>query len=189
MAACCAGKAMLTVLSLCDYTGNWSKPYRDAGYDVRQIDLQHGDDVRLFEALPYPVRGILAAPPCTEFARSGAQWWQGKGQKPLLEGLALVDACCRIILMHRPQWWVIENPIGRLKQWLGEPSYIFNPADYGEPYTKRTCLWGRFNAPYKTPVEATEGSKTHVFPDSKNRGTLRSATPVGFAKAFFEANP
>ncbi len=86
---------MLTVLSLCDYTGNWSRPYREAGYDVRQVDLQHGDDVRLFEALPYPVRGVLAAPPCTDFAGSGARWWEGKGQKPLLNGLALVDACCR----------------------------------------------------------------------------------------------
>ena len=180
---------MLTVLSLCDYTGNWSRPYRDAGYDVRQIDLQTGDDVRLFPALPYPVRGVLAAPPCTEFAVSGARWWEGKGLGPVLDGLALVDACCRIILMHRPQWWVIENPVGRLKTWLGEPSYIFDPADYGDPYTKKTCLWGRFNTPYKTPVEAVEGSKMHMMAPSPDRAARRSETPPGFSKAFFDANP
>lgn len=180
---------MLTVLSLCDYSGNWSRPYREAGYDVRQIDLAHGGDIRLFEALPYPVRGILAAPPCTDFAVSGARWWKGKGYGPLFEGLALVDACCRIILIHRPQFWVIENPVGRLNRWLGEPSYIFNPSDYGDPYTKKTCLWGRFNAPYKTPVMATEGSKMHRMAPAPDRAARRSETPIGFSKAFFEANP
>lgn len=180
---------MLTILSLCDYTGNWSRPYREAGYDVRQIDLQHGNDVRLFEALPYPVRGVLAAPPCTDFAGSGARWWEGKGEQAVLDGLALVDACCRIILVHRPQWWVIENPVGRLNRWLGEPVMLFDPADYGDAYTKRTCLWGRFNAPYKTPVAAIEGSRMHLMPPSADRANRRSETPMGFAAAFFGANP
>lgn len=180
---------MLTILSLCDYTGNWSSPYRAAGYDVRQIDLQHGDDIRLFEALPYPVRGVLAAPPCTEFASSGARWWQDKGEQKLLDALALVDACCRVVLVHRPQWWVIENPVGRLNRFLGEPSFVFDPCDYGDPYTKRTCLWGRFNAPFKARVPAVEGSKMHRLPPSPDRANLRSATPMGFARAFFEANP
>jgi hypothetical protein len=180
---------VLTVLSLCDFTGNWSRPYRDAGYDVRQVDLKGGEDVRLFEALPYPLRGVLAAPPCTEFASSGARWWEEKGEQKLLDALALVDACCRIILVHRPLWWVIENPIGRLKNWLGEPVMAFDPADYGDPYTKRTLLWGRFNAPYKVPVPATEGSKMHRLSPSPDRAALRSETPMGFARAFFEANP
>ena len=107
----------------------------------------------------------------------------------MLHGLSLVDACCRIILMHRPQWWVIENPVGRLNRYLGEPSFIFDPADYGDPYTKRTCLWGRFNAPYKTPVEAIEGSRMHLMSPSPDRAARRSATPEGFARAFFAANP
>lgn len=62
-----------TILSLCDYTGAWSDPYRDAGYDVIMVDLANGKDVRL---LPYPtgrVHGILAAPPCTHFALSGTR--------------------------------------------------------------------------------------------------------------------
>lgn len=187
---------MLAVLSLCDFTGNWSRPYRDAGYDVRQVDLQHGDDVRLFEALPYPVRGVLAAPPCTDFASSGARWWEGKGQTAVLDGLALVDACCRIILIHRPQWWVIENPIGRLNRWLGEPVMLFDPSDYGnycggqnDNYTKKTCLWGSFNPPMKARVAATDGSRMHRLSPSVDRAALRSETPPGFSQAFFEANP
>lgn len=179
---------MLTILSLCDFTGEWSRTYREAGYDVRQVDIKHGDDVRLFEALPYPVRGILAAPPCTDFASSGARWWKGKGEQALLDGLALVDACLRIVVVHRPQWWALENPIGRLRHYLGEPRLVFDPADYGDPYTKRTCLWGNFTPPPKRRVEPTEGSKIHRMPPSEDRQALRSITPAGFARAFFEAN-
>jgi hypothetical protein len=180
---------MLAVLSLFDFTGNWSQPYREAGYDVRQIDLWRGDDVRLFRSLPYPVRGVLAAPPCTEFARSGARWWKSKGDVRLLDALSLVDATCRIVLVHRPQWWVIENPVGRLREWLGEPVMRFDPADYGGPHTKRTCLWGRFNPPMKRRVLVTEPNKIVSAPDSKNQSARRSETPIGFARAFFEANP
>jgi len=66
---------------------------------------------------------------------------------------------------------------------------MFDPADYGDPYTKRTCLWGRFNAPYKSPVQATQGSLIVNMPDSLGRADRRSETPMGFARAFFEANP
>lgn len=180
---------MIAVLSLCDFTGEWSRPYREAGYDVRQVDIKHGQDVRLFEALPYPVRGVLAAPPCTHFAASGARWWADKGDAAVLEGLAVVDACLRIVAVHRPQWWVLENPIGRLARYLGEPRFSFDPADYGDPYTKRTCLWGDFQIPMKAPVEAVEGSKMHRLPPSPDRAALRSVTPAGFARAFFESNP
>ena len=59
------------ILDLCGGTGSWSKPYRDAGYDVRLVTLPD-DDVRLY-APPKDVWGILAAPPCTEFSRAQAR--------------------------------------------------------------------------------------------------------------------
>lgn len=180
---------MLTVLSLCDYTGNWSKPYLDAGYDVRRIDLKRGDDVRLFKALPHPVRGILAAPACTHLAGSGARWWAEKGEAALLESLALVDACLRVVVVHQPIWWCLENPVGRLVHYLGAPTMSFHPSDYGDPWTKKTLLWGKFKRPAKRPVVATEGSKMHRMAPSPDRAALRSETPVGFCNAFFEANP
>lgn len=180
---------MMTVLSLCDYSGAWSAPYAEAGYDVVRIDLQHGQDVRLFEALPFPVRGVLAAPPCTHLASSGARWWAEKGEAKLLEALAVVDACLRIIMVHRPQWWVLENPVGRLRTYLGEPTMAFDPADYGDPYTKRTLLWGHFNKPMMAPVEAVLGSAMWKLPPSADRQNKRSQTPEGFARAFYEANP
>jgi len=177
------------ILDLCGGTGSWSQPYRDAGYDVIVIDpLADGSDVRLFSFTNKKIHGILAAPPCTHLASSGARWFKSKGQTALLEALSVVDACLRIVVMLKPAWWALENPVGRLVRYLGKPKLYFNPCDYGDPYTKKTCLWGEFNIPEKKPVEPTEGSKMHKLAPSPDRWRLRSKTPQGFAQAFFEAN-
>lgn len=78
----------------------------------------------------------------------------------ILEALSLVDACIRIAIVHKPQWWALENPIGTLVRWLGPPKMYFQPNEFGDPYTKNTCLWGEFNTDLpKNFVEPTEGSK------------------------------
>lgn len=64
----------------------------------------------------------------------------------------------------------------------------FNPCDYGDPYTKKTCLWGMFNIPERNPVEPIEGSKMYLICPHEKRQEQRSVTPSGFAQAFFEAN-
>jgi len=159
------------ILSLCDYSGRWSDPYRRAGYQVMQIDLKHGKDVRLLKKLDQPVYGVLAAPVCTEFSAAGARHWAAKeasGNKGLLDGLALVDACLRIVAVHKPKFWVMENPVGRLKDWIGNHRHTFNPNEYAgwlgdsweeDAYTKRTCLWGEFKIPAKMEKPAIHGSK------------------------------
>ena len=176
------------ILDLCGGTGAWSKPYADAGYDVRIITMPH-QDVRLYKPTEN-VYGILAAPPCTHFAGSGARWWREKGNTALLDGLAAVDACIRIVYVCKPKFWVLENPVGRLVHYLGKPMMYFNPCDFGDAYTKKTCLWGEFNKPEPTPVEPTEGSKLWRMYGGKSERTkmMRSITPPGFAKAFFKAN-
>jgi hypothetical protein len=63
----------------------------------------------------------------------------------------------------------------------------FDPCDYGDPYTKRTLLWGSFNLPKPLGVLPTEGSKMHRL--SSSHAAQRALTPPGFAQAFFEANP
>ena len=176
------------ILDLCGGTGSWSKPYKENGYDVKIIDIKDGGDVRLFEKPNYNIYGILAAPPCTHLASSGARWWKEKGEDALLEALSVVDACMRIIKITKPKFWALENPVGRLVHYLGKPKMYFNPCDYGDPWTKKTCLWGEFNEPPKAPVEPTEGSKMHKLPPSENRSKLRSITPPGFANAFYQAN-
>ena len=207
------------ILDLCGGTGAWSKPYKDNGYDVRIIDIYEwgvklaenvyapifnfpngkNGDIRLLKKINEPIYGILAAPPCTHFAGSGACWWKKKGIEPLKDGLSMVDAIFRIVYVHNPKFWVIENPVGRLVHYIGKPKMYFNPCDYGDPYTKKTCLWGNFNEPKKNPVKpefvtmknGKRMSKVHYdsfFLNAKDRARERSKTPPGFAQAFFEAN-
>jgi site-specific DNA-cytosine methylase len=95
------------------------------------------------------------------------------------------------------------NPV--VQNWLRQPKLIFNPCEYGgwlEPegdkYTKRTLIWGEFNELQKKEVEpefliASNGDKyspIHMNTGGKSERTkeLRSATPMGFARAFYEAN-
>lgn len=185
------------IWDLCGGTGSWSKPYRESGlYDVVVIDPQEWlpndpgtGDVRLHKYSKRRPHGILAAPPCTHLSVSGARWWPAKGEEALLEALSIADACARIVLFHKPTWWALENPVGRLRQYYGDPTYIFDPCNHGDPYTKKTLLWGDFNIPERNDVEPTEGSKMHLLPPGPERARLRSATPQGFANAFCAANP
>lgn len=177
------------ILDLCGGTGAWSKPYKDAGYDVRLITMPE-HDVRLYQPAD-GVYGVLAAPPCTHLARSGARWWAQKGEAALLEGMAVVDACLRIITVTQPVWWALENPIGRISKYLGDPLLKFDPCHYGDPWNKRTWVWGNFNIPKTNPVKPTQGDRTSTIGPTKSyydRSARRSITPPGFAQAFFEAN-
>lgn len=196
------------VLSLCDRTGNWPRPYAEKyGWRVVTVDLQTPPaeylypgrthiacDVRLLTldalaahgVLPGKTRVVLSAPPCTMFAASGSMWKRTPEQ--MAEALSIVDACVRLVAVLKPRWHALENPVGKLPRWLGPARTFFHPCDYGEPYTKRTGLWGEFVIPTRTPVEPTEGSKMHCVPDSRERANRRSATPMGFARAFADAN-
>lgn len=157
-------------------TGSWSKPYKDAGYNVHNITLpdydvravQFGDNhIRFVDEkndtkiwfVKDEIYGILAAPPCTMFSLA-----RTKAKKPrdLEEGFEVVRACLDIIwsCMEIEQdtkkktlplkFWALENPNGMLKYFLGKPAFEFNPYEFGDGYKKRTMLWGWFNEPKKT---------------------------------------
>ena len=193
------------ILDLCGGTGAWSKPYKDAGYDVRVITLPMFDvtDPYIQETCvnlkPY---GILAAPPCTMFSLA-----RTKAKKPrdLKEGMRIVKACMDIIWEARGKnklaFWALENPMGYLRQFLGKPKFTFDPSEFGGDYNKTTDIWGYFNEPPK-------GKKTRYASTDKNTRNLpaipadykiddkmtplqikRSITNKGFAEAFFKANP
>src|SRR5690348_41864 len=98
---------MPTLLSLFDYSGEWSRPYYENGWEVIQWDIKLAEfmDVNNIETAEIAletfeeVDGILAAPPCTEFTVSCAQWWNMKDQdgrtaaavQLVLQVLRLVD--------------------------------------------------------------------------------------------------
>jgi len=180
------------ILDLCGGSGSWSQPFADAGYCVINVTLPAAD-VREYKPPPQ-VFGVLAAPPCNDFAVSGAQYWKQKDKDGrTLTSLEVVTHCLRIIAEAKPVFWAIENPVGRLKRWLGEPRMYFNPCDFGDPYTKKTCLWGNFRIPKEKPVKPVRVCKQGSWIQklggkSAKTKYLRSITPPGFAKAFFEAN-
>jgi hypothetical protein len=167
------------ILDLCAGSGAWSEPYRAAGYRVLRVTLPEFD-VRSFEPPP-DVRGVLAAPPCDQFslARNGHA-----PERELARALEPVVAVLRIIATARPAWWALENPQGLLGRWLGPPRDFFEPFHFGDPWTKRTCVWGHFTLPARGPFVIPSGSAM-----DRPSAESRALTPPGFARAFFEANP
>lgn len=192
------------ILHLCADIGSDSKPYKDAGYDVRLI----GSDIGVENYHPPKgVYGIIANPPCTMFsiARSYA-----KTPRDLREGMRLVKECLRIIWEcsydlpsdHSRtiplKFWAIENPgSGLLRNFLGRPAFEYNAWEYGHAFSKRTALWGNFNLPkrpilsYPIPINKSvnEVITTSTHRDPYERMNARSMCAPNFAKAFFEANP
>lgn len=205
------------VVSLCDRTGIMVQPWVDAGYRAITVDLKPARepiargrvhviaDVRSqwwrVQDLSRLV-AVFAFPPCTDLAGSGARWFRGKGLSPLINSLQVVEACREFCEVSEAQGaiWVLENPVGVLSSFWRDPDHIFNPNEYGDPYTKRTCLWtgGGFVMPpiilpgdlFEEPTwtEPVEGSKMHRMVPSETRGDDRSVTPPGFARATFRAN-
>jgi hypothetical protein len=183
------------ILDLCGGTGAWSKPYADAGYDVRIVTLPQ--DVRLYSP-PEGVYGILAAPPCTRFSMN-LNYNGGPTEEGFVEGLEVVSACMRIILTAKPRFWAMENPKGYLRKFLGRPVWTFDPYYYGDNYPKKTDLWGIFNVPAPVRIDKPQGLTkfAHMANDKiapqylgkLSRQERRGVTPPGFATAFFEANP
>jgi|SRR5579862_805609 len=206
------------IISLCDASGVWSDPYRAAGYEVIQVDVALGRDVRTFNA-PRQPHGVLAAPPCTHFTNAASAQWPKIPRQEFLLSLEIAAHCFRIC-RSAAAWWCLENPRGRLGKYFEEHCFEFQPHWYGDRWSKRTCLWGTFNLPAARRVipthalvgghrrqEPTAGLFGRVqlpaaelikspgrFADATPewhaaRQAARSVTPPGFARAFYEANP
>lgn len=197
--------ATKVVLSMFDESGVFAHPWRDAGYDVYQFDINPGDgpawevDILQLTAQFLLDNGIvdvdvlLAQPPCTDFACSGARWFAEKDSDGrTAASIKLVHMTCATIGFLRPLMWGLENPVGRIAKLTGlpQPRLLFQPHNYGDPYTKKTLIWGDFNPHLpQANVEPTEGSRMHKLRgDVPEQKKLRSLTPEGFAYAFWMAN-
>src|SRR3990167_5612976 len=98
------------ILDLCGGSGSWSRPYKDAGYDVRLVTLPDNDVFTY--APPVGVYGVLAAPPCTMFSLARTR---AKRPRDFREGMRIVEACLHIIWKVRYDnkiaFWAMENPM------------------------------------------------------------------------------
>lgn len=85
---------------------------------------------------------------------------------------------------------MLENPVSTLSTYWRKPDHTFDPCDYGDGYTKKTCVWcgGGFVMPPKNRVPVTEPGYIHKMAPGPDRADRRSATPGGFARAVFTAN-
>lgn len=180
------------ILHLCADIGSDTKYYQEAGYDVRLVGRKIG--VENFHP-PDNVYGIIANPPCTHFSIARTR---AKTPRDLSEGMRLVKECLRIIWECQYKtplkFWVIENPRGYLRMFLGKPAFNFHQWEYGDEGIKPTDLWGRFKEPKKKCFVRPK-ALSHRFPCGSinavkwsKSADKRSLCLEGFAKAFFEAN-
>lgn len=171
------------ILDLCGGTGAWSKPYKQAGYDVQVITLPRYDleDTEIkhdrFEfhgkgnhltVYKKDIYGIFAAPTCTMFSMARTV---AKTPRDLKGAMRLVEICLKIIWATQADtgkklaFWALENPKARLRWFLGIPALTFNPYDYGDAIRKPTDIWGNFNTNLKKdPIKLNEKQikQTHL---------------------------
>ena len=200
------------ILHLCADIGSDSIYYQlDDDYEVIKVGKEIGVENYI---PPKNVYGVIANPPCTEFSTAKCFTHVGDLEK----GMELVEHCIRIIKECNPKWYVIENPArGRLKERIGSPVAIYQPWQYGSPWTKQTALWGQFNMPepiYRVWNNVTKIDSLYIRPGRKKPALvylhksavdlipemqwakeyikcdadIRSMCSNGFAKAFYESN-
>lgn len=127
---------------------------------------------------------IIAFPPCTHLAVSGARWFKekradGRQQQGIDFFMEFIKHNCLRV--------AIENPIGIMSTIYRKPNQIIQPWMFGHGETKATCLWLRSLPPLEA-TDIVDGREQKVFkmPPSKNRSKLRSKTYPGIAKAMAE---
>ena len=175
----------MKVLVACEYSGKVRDAFRDKGHDAWSCDLLPTDVEG--QHIQNDVLGILnqgwdlmiAHPPCTHLAVSGARWFHKKRQEQH-EALEFVSA-----LLNAPiDKIALENPVSIISTKIRKPDQIVQPWQHGHGETKATCLWLK-GLPKLEPTNIVEGRKPriHMMPPSKDRWKLRSETYSGIAKA------
>lgn len=135
---------------------------------------------------------IIAFPPCTHLAVSGAAWFEekrkdGRQQQGIDFFMAIANADCDRI--------AIENPIGIMSTEWRKPDQIIHPYQFGHMEQKKTCLWTKGLPHLKETENVYEGmmklpksqrERLHYLPPGPDRAKIRSKTFPGIAKAMAE---
>jgi hypothetical protein len=175
----------MRVLIACEYSGAVRDAFRARGHDALSCDLLPTDvpgphyqgDVRDVIGQGWDL--MIAHPPCTHLAVSGARWFKNKLQEQA-DALAFVR-----LLMDAPvERIAIENPISIISSRIRKPDQIIQPWQFGHGETKATCLWLK-NLPPLTPTNIVDGreARVHRMAPSPTRWKERSKTYAGIAAA------
>jgi len=189
----------MRVLVACEYSGTVRDAFRARGHDAWSCDLllcdadpayHHQGDV--LDILHNGWDLMVAHPPCTHLAVSGARWFKDKVSEQL-EALAFV----RTLLAAPIPRIALENPVSVISSHIRKPDQIIQPWMFGHEATKTTCLWLK-DLPPLVPTDMVGHGERHVtksgrslpkwynLPPSADRWKIRSATFAGIAKAMAE---
>ncbi len=180
----------MRILIACEFSGVVRNAFRAKGHDAWSCDLLPSEtsgphfqcDVR--EALASSWDMLIAFPPCTDLAVSGARYFKekikdGRQQRSIDFFNIFTDHPCEKI--------AIENPIGIMSRLYRKPDQIIQPWMFGHGETKATCLWLK-GLPKLVPTNVVEGREQRVWkmPPSPDRAKNRSRTYQGVANAMAE---
>jgi hypothetical protein len=177
-------KAM-RVLVACEYSGTVRDAFIARGHDALSCDLLPTEKLgphyegSVLNILLCGWDLMIAHPPCTHLAVSGARWWQDK----LREQADALDFVRLLMAAPIPRI-AIENPISKISTAIRKPDQIVQPWQFGHGETKATCLWLK-GLPKLVPTNVVEGreARIHKMPPSKDRWKERSRTYQGIADA------
>ena len=187
----------MRVLIACEYSGTVRDAFLAQGHDAMSCDLlptdkpgpHHQGDI--FDVIGEGWDLMIAHPPCTHLAVSGAKHFaakqaDGRQAAALFFVQRLLDAPIPRI--------ALENPVSIISSQIRKPDQIIQPWQYGHEATKTTCLWLK-GLPHLVPTDIVGKGERHVtksgkslpkwynLPPSPNRWKIRSATFQGIADA------
>jgi len=181
------GESTMNVLVACEYSGIVRDAFIEMGHYTVSCDLLPTESVgphyqgEVQNILTDKWDMIIAFPPCTHLAVSGARWFKekredGRQQAAIDFFMLFVNANCERV--------AIENPIGIMSTVYRKPDQIIQPWQFGHGETKATCLW-LMGLPLLKPTYVVEGREQRIWkmPPSPDRAKLRSKTYQGIANA------
>ena len=178
------------VLIACEFSGVIRDAFTARGHEAFSCDLLPSEtpgnhirgDVRTIMRYSYKWDLMIAHPPCTHLAVSGARWFKEK-QKEQAEALDFV----RFLMGMSIPKIAIENPISIISSRIRKPDQIIQPWQFGHGETKSTCLWLK-GLPKLEATEIVSGreQRIHRMPPGPDRWKERSRTFAGIAKAMAE---
>ncbi|MBA2707649.1 MAG: DNA cytosine methyltransferase [Gemmatimonadaceae bacterium] len=178
----------MRVLIACEFSGTVRDAFAARGHDAWSCDLLptekpgqhiHGD---VLDVLGDGWDLMIAHPPCTHLAVSGARWFAGK-QAEQADALAFVQALLNAPIPHI----ALENPVSIISSRIRKPDQIVQPWQFGHGETKSTCLWLQ-GLPKLEATNCVSGrvARVHRMPPGPERWKERSRTYPGIARAMAE---
>ncbi len=177
----------MKILIACEYSGRVRDAFIALGHNAISCDLLPTDvpgphyQGDVFDIIDDGFDMMIAHPPCTHLAVSGARHFAAKKTSGVQdEALEFV----RRLLNANIDKIALENPISIISTRIRRPDQIIHPWQFGHGETKATCLWLK-NLPLLIPTDIVDGreARIHKMPPSADRWKKRSETYLGIAKA------